>query len=36
MRYFTATIVRVGTFVVGVRNSEEFAEGKHEDQARSA
>jgi hypothetical protein len=26
----------VGAFVTGVRFSEEFAEGKHEDQARSA
>ena len=34
--YFTAVSVRVGTFVTGMQNSEEFAEGKHEEQARSA
>jgi hypothetical protein len=34
--HLTATTVRVGAFVSGVRNSEEFAEGKHEDQRRSA
>ena len=36
MDYFTATTVRVDTFVYGARNSEEFAEGEHADQARSA
>ena len=33
---FTATRVRVSAFVTGVQNSEEFAEGKHAEQARSA
>jgi hypothetical protein len=31
-----ATTVRVSAFAGGVRNSKEFAEGKHEDQRRSA
>jgi hypothetical protein len=35
--HFTARTVKVGVFVVGVQNSEEeFAEGKHAEQARSA
>jgi hypothetical protein len=31
-----ATTVRVSAFTDGVLNAEEFAEGKHEDQRRSA
>jgi len=31
-----ATRVKVSAFASGVPNSEEFAEGKHEEQARSA
>ena len=34
--HLLATMVRVHTFVGGVPNSEEFAEGKHEGQARSS
>ena len=36
MRYFKAVTVRVSAFVDGIQNSEEFAEGKHEDQRKSA
>jgi hypothetical protein len=36
MDYFTATTVRVDTFVYGARNSEEFAEGVHDEQKESA
>jgi hypothetical protein len=36
LHHFTAVTVSVGTVVYRERNSEEFAEGKHEGQQRSA